>query len=73
MVVTERDIAFNLKKLDEYNTFCEVIRLMYTCGTESASSYAAVIDKIIACIKQGRYAYTAQDIKRLCNAAKRMK
>ena len=72
-LVASRDEAFNLKKLDEYNTYCELIRLMYRSGTQSASSYAASVDKIIAYVRQGHYAHVTKDVKKLCNAAKRMK
>ena len=67
-----RDGAYNLNKLDESNTYAEILRLMYTCDTRSASSYAANIDKIIAYVKQGYYAHSTKDVKRLCNAAKRI-
>ena len=71
-LVASRDEAFNLKKLDEYNTYCEIIRLMYRSDTQSASSYAASIDKIIAYVRQGHYAHVTKNVKKLCNAAKRM-
>ena len=72
-LVASRDEAFILKKLGEYNTFCEIIRLILRSGTQSASSYAAGIDKIIAYVRQGHYAHVTKDVKKLCNAAKRMK
>ena len=69
---TERDFAFSIKKLNEYNTFCEIIRLMYRCSTDNTSTYAVNIDKIISHVKQGNYAHMDKDVKRLCNKAKRM-
>ena len=72
-LVTNRDEAYRHKKLDEYNTYAEIIRLMYRCDTKNASGYAASIDKIIAYVKQGHYAHITKDVKRLCNLAKRMK
>ena len=70
---TERDIAFNLNRLDEYNTYCGVIRLIYICGTKTAYRLAGGMDKIINYVRQGHCAYTANDVKRLCNAAIRKK
>ena len=72
-LVASRDEAFNLKKLDEYNTYCKIIRLMYRSGTQSALSYAASIDKIIAYVRQGHYAHVTKNVKKLFNAAKGMK
>ena len=68
-----RDNAFNSGKLGESNTFCEIIRLICLSGTHSARCIAVNVDKIIAYVEQGNYAHVTKDIKRLCNAAKRMK
>ena len=68
-----RDEAYNLKKLDESNTYAEIIRLMYHCDTQSASNYAASINKIITHVRQGNHDHTVRDVKKLCNAAKRNK
>ena len=68
-----RDNAFKAEKLGEYNTYCEIIRLICLSCTQNARSIALNVDKIIIHVEKGNYAYTAKDAKRLCNAVKRMK
>jgi len=68
-----RDMAFSQKRFDAYNTYCEIIRLIYRSDAASANKIAAGIDKIIAYVEQGHFAHTDKDVKRLCNAAKRIK
>ena len=63
-----RDEASNLRKFDERNTFEAIIRVMLIVNTQTAKKYAASVDKLIAHVKQGNYANTDKDAKRLWNA-----
>ena len=65
---TCRDEASNLLKFDERNTFEAAIRVLLIVNTQTAKKYAASVDKLIAHVKQGNYANTDNDAKRLWNA-----